>query len=159
MALRGLGYALTVEAARPTPAMRKEAIECWRALTALDHGDRDAHYELAKAWRQAARWSYAEKAFREVLRIGQTSHDSDVWVYWVHNELGETLEKQGKTVEAEAEYRALVLVQREMERGRSPLVSIPPFGRGFSRHRGLPIRCGVFEKRGSEAAALRSSSR
>jgi hypothetical protein len=33
-----------------------------------------------------------------------------------------------------------VLVQREMERGRSPLVSIPPFGRGFSRHRGLPIR-------------------
>ena len=33
-----------------------------------------------------------------------------------------------------------VLVQREMERGRSPLVSIPPFGRGFSRQRGLPIR-------------------
>jgi hypothetical protein len=52
-----------------------------------------------------------------------------------------------------------VLVQREMERGRSPLVSIPPFGRGFSRHRGLPIRCGLFEERRSEAAALRSSSR
>jgi hypothetical protein len=28
-----------------------------------------------------------------------------------------------------------VLVQPEMERGRSPLVSIPHFGRGFSRHR------------------------
>jgi hypothetical protein len=28
-----------------------------------------------------------------------------------------------------------------MEKGRSPLVSIPPCGRGFSRHRGLPIRC------------------
>src|SRR5216683_2673180 len=28
-----------------------------------------------------------------------------------------------------------VLVQPEMERGRSPLVSIPPFGRGFPRHR------------------------
>lgn len=25
-----------------------------------------------------------------------------------------------------------VLVQREMERGRSPLLSIPPYGRGFS---------------------------
>ena len=49
-----------------------------------------------------------------------------------------------------------VLVQPEMERGRSPLVSIPPFGRGFQRHQSLPIRC---EKRGSEAAALRSSSR
>jgi len=28
-----------------------------------------------------------------------------------------------------------VLFQPEMERGRSPLVSIAPFGRGFSRHR------------------------
>src|ERR1700687_4249131 len=34
-----------------------------------------------------------------------------------------------------------VLVQRESERGRSPLVSIPPFGRGFLRHGGLSIRC------------------
>ena len=34
-----------------------------------------------------------------------------------------------------------VPAQREMEKGRSPLVSIPPFGRGFSRHPGLPIRC------------------
>jgi hypothetical protein len=30
-----------------------------------------------------------------------------------------------------------VLVQPEMEKRRSPLVSIPPFGRGFSRHGGL----------------------
>ena len=30
---------------------------------------------------------------------------------------------------------ASVLVQPEMERGRSPLVSIPPLGRGFPRHR------------------------
>ena len=33
-----------------------------------------------------------------------------------------------------------VPVQPELESERSPLVSIPPFGRGFSRHRGLPIR-------------------
>jgi hypothetical protein len=33
------------------------------------------------------------------------------------------------------DFRKCVLVQPEMERGRSPLVSIPPFGRGFSRHR------------------------
>jgi hypothetical protein len=33
-----------------------------------------------------------------------------------------------------------VLVQPEMEKRRSPLVSIPPFGRGFSRHMGLSIR-------------------
>jgi hypothetical protein len=29
-----------------------------------------------------------------------------------------------------------------METERFPLVSIPPFGRGFSRHGGLSIRCG-----------------
>ena len=28
-------------------------------------------------------------------------------------------------------------VQREMESGVSPLMSIPPFGRGFSRHHGF----------------------
>jgi hypothetical protein len=33
-----------------------------------------------------------------------------------------------------------VLVQPELEKRRSPLVSIPPFGRGFSRHGGLSIR-------------------
>jgi len=31
----------------------------------------------------------------------------------------------------------VVLAQPEMEQRRSPLVSIPPFGRGFSRHVGL----------------------
>ena len=31
----------------------------------------------------------------------------------------------------------IVLAQRKMEKRRSPLVSIPPFGRGFSRHEGL----------------------
>ena len=31
----------------------------------------------------------------------------------------------------------LVLAQPEMEKRRSPLVSIPPFGRGFPRHEGF----------------------
>jgi hypothetical protein len=33
-----------------------------------------------------------------------------------------------------------VLAQPEMEKRRCPLVSIPPFGRGFFRHEGLSIR-------------------
>jgi hypothetical protein len=37
---------------------------------------------------------------------------------------------------------AAVPAQPEMETERFPLVSIPPFGRGFSRHGGLSIRCG-----------------
>lgn len=32
-----------------------------------------------------------------------------------------------------------VLVQPEMERGCSPSVSIPPFGRGFLRHAGKAV--------------------
>ncbi len=39
-----------------------------------------------------------------------------------------------------------VLVQPEMEKRRSPLVSIPPFGRGFSRH-------GVFRSDGGWGGA------
>ena len=41
-----------------------------------------------------------------------------------------------------------VLVQPELEKRRSPLVSIPPFGRGFSRHR-------VFRSDGGWAAQER----
>jgi hypothetical protein len=52
---------------------------------------------------------------------------------------------------------ARVLVQPEVERGRSPLVSIPPCGRGFFRHRGLPIRCGFLKS--AEAKPPRSVHR
>ena len=38
-----------------------------------------------------------------------------------------------------------VLIPPEMQRGRAPLVNIPPFGREYSRHRGLPIRCGLLK--------------
>ena len=44
-----------------------------------------------------------------------------------------------------------------MESGRFPLMSIPPFGRGFSRHRGLPIRCDCLKS--AEAKPPRSAHR
>ena len=51
-------------------------------------------------------------------------------------------QQASKTPSAQATSAALdrVPVQRETESGRFPLVSIPPFGRGFSRHLGLSIR-------------------
>ncbi|MBM3814660.1 MAG: type II toxin-antitoxin system VapB family antitoxin [Acidimicrobiia bacterium] len=55
-----------------------------------------------------------------------------------------------------ATMRQDVLVQREMERGRSPLVSIPPFGRGFSRHE--VYRSDVVSLRSAEAKPPRSGS-
>jgi len=48
-----------------------------------------------------------------------------------------------------------VLVQPEVEKRRSPLVGIPPFGRGFSRHGGLSIRMGVFGRRKNESSRPR----
>jgi hypothetical protein len=50
---------------------------------------------------------------------------------------------------AEVVASQFVLVQPEMEKRRSPLVSIPPFGRGFSRH-------GVFRSDGGWAAQERA---
>jgi hypothetical protein len=43
---------------------------------------------------------------------------------------------------ATAQVAGVVPAQPEMETERFPLVSIPPFGRGFSRHGGLSIRWG-----------------
>jgi hypothetical protein len=50
-----------------------------------------------------------------------------------------------------------VLVQRETERGRSPLLSIPPFGPAFSRHRGLtdPMKVGAAQGGDPRAAVHR----
>jgi predicted RNA-binding protein YlqC (UPF0109 family) len=58
--------------------------------------------------RRFGRWSEAEPHFREVLRIGQTKEDSDLWVYSVHGELAEVLAKQGKNAQAIREYQALI---------------------------------------------------
>jgi tetratricopeptide (TPR) repeat protein len=128
LARRELAYSVTAEALNPTPEMWKEAMECWRVLIALDRNDRDSHYDLARALRRFARWSEAEPHFREVLRIGQTSEDSDVWVYAVHGELAEVLANQGKNKEAVREYQALIASEgagdEEIRRAREALEAL-----------------------------------
>ena len=52
-----------------------------------------------------------DSEFREVLRIGQTSANSDVWVYSVHADLGDALARQGKNATAIKEYDALIVSQ------------------------------------------------
>jgi len=111
LARRELASTLTIENNQnlpPTSAMWQEAIESWRVLIAIDRSDRDAHYDLARAYRKFNRWTEAEREFREVLRIGQTPEDSDVWVYTVHGELAEMLAKQGKNAQAIQQYEALI---------------------------------------------------
>jgi tetratricopeptide (TPR) repeat protein len=82
-------------------------MRCWRELVRMDRDDRDSHYSLAKAHARFNEWKDAERSFREVLRIGQTPEDSDVWVYSVHGELAMTLEHQGRFLEAIREYEKL----------------------------------------------------
>jgi tetratricopeptide (TPR) repeat protein len=128
LARRELTLTLTNEnnqSFQPTPAMWQEAIESWRVLIAVDRNDRDAHYDLAGAYRRFNRWSEAEREFREVLRIGQTREDSDVWVYSVHGELAEMLAKQGKNAQAIQQYEALIASdgagQEEIRRARNAI--------------------------------------
>ncbi len=103
-----LAMTLTQENSKPTPAMWREAAAHWQVLVGLAPKDRGARHELAKASEQLGRWAEAEQHYREVLRIGQTEDDLDVWVYSVHGDVARMLEKQGKCREAMAEYQALV---------------------------------------------------
>jgi tetratricopeptide (TPR) repeat protein len=111
LALRELAGALASETADATVEMVREAIPCWEALIVLDRDDRDARYDLARAYRRLKDWPGAEREFREVLRIGQTPDDMDVWVYAVHLDLAEALERQGKYDQAIREYEALIASQ------------------------------------------------
>ena len=128
LARRELALTLTGGTLGTTPEMWREAMECWRVLIALDRNDRDSHYDLARALRRFDRWSEAEPHFREVLRIGQTKDDSDVWVYAVHGELAEMLANQGKNTEAIREYRALIASEgpgdEEIRRAREAIEAL-----------------------------------
>ena len=108
LARRELGFHLTAEGAQPTPEMWREAIESWKVLIRLDADDRDTHHDLARACEHLGDWAAAEHHYREVLRIGQTPEDLDVWVYSVHGNVAQMLERQGKYREAIREYEALI---------------------------------------------------
>jgi tetratricopeptide (TPR) repeat protein len=107
LALWELATDLTTENFPSTDAMWREAMTCWQTLLRLNAGDRDAHHSLAKAYERFGNWTEAESHYREVLRIGQTSEDSDVWVYSVHGDVARMAERQGKYQEAIREYEAL----------------------------------------------------
>jgi tetratricopeptide (TPR) repeat protein len=104
LALRELAAYLSGENFKPTDETWREAIGCWETLVRLDANDRDAHHALAQGYERFRRWADAQRHYREVLRIGQTDDDLDVWVYSVRLNVAEMLERQGKTQEAIREY-------------------------------------------------------
>lgn len=128
LALDRLAWALTAENQQPTDAMWREAMGYWTRLIRMDKNDRDSQHALARAHVRFGEWKDAERGFREVLRIGQTPEDSDVWIYSVHGELANTLEQQGRFEEAIREYEKLVAAQgageQEIAEARERIVAL-----------------------------------
>ena len=75
-----------------TDVRAKEAMMLLTRLIKLNRDDREAHLEIAKLYERFHRLADAVTHYREVLRIGQTSDDMDVWVYTVHLDVERCLE-------------------------------------------------------------------
>ncbi|HYM10730.1 MAG TPA: tetratricopeptide repeat protein [Bryobacterales bacterium] len=108
LACHELGVFLFLENFAPTAAMWQDEIRCGQTLTRHNPDDRPAHHALAQVYEHFGRWAEAEHEYREVVRIGQTDEDSDVWVYTVHNDVARMLERQRRYPEAIREYEALI---------------------------------------------------
>lgn len=130
LALAELAFTLSSDAAHPTSEMWEEAIRSWQVLVGLDRDDRDSHHQLAKALEHQGRWFEAETHYREVLRIGQTDKDSDVWVYSVHGDVAQMLERQEKYADAIREYEALLrsdgVGDEEIKNARTRIAALKP---------------------------------
>jgi tetratricopeptide (TPR) repeat protein len=81
-------------------AERNEAVPLLLRIVALQKVPREAHMDLADIYREQGRWRDAIPHYREVLRIGQTAEDSDVWVYEVNRTVADCYEKLGDSAHA-----------------------------------------------------------
>ena len=86
-----------------TDRRANEALPYLLRLISMNNDDRQAHLELAKLYERANQMADAVPHYREVLRIGQTDEDSDVWVYTVHLDVARCLEADKKYADAAAE--------------------------------------------------------
>lgn len=93
----------------------QEAIPHLLTLIRLDADDRDAHYDLAQAYDQLGEWKEAAAQYGEVLRIGQTPEDMDVWVYQVHGDAARCLERAGEIRRAAQELQRYLDALREVQ--------------------------------------------
>ncbi len=74
---------------------QNEAVPHLLRITEMQKAPRQAHLELADIYRDQRRWREAIPHYREVLRIGQTAEDMDVWVYEVNQTIADCYEKLG----------------------------------------------------------------
>ena len=78
-----------------TDVERKEAEPLLKKILAINPDERQAHLDLADMYNEQRRWAEAVAHYKEVLRIGQTDEDMDVWVYEVNKTVSECYEKMG----------------------------------------------------------------
>jgi tetratricopeptide (TPR) repeat protein len=78
-----------------TDSVVDEAIPHLQKLLEFNFDDREAHLDLAKLYERRKQWNDAAKHYQEVLRIGQTPDDMDVWVYTVHMDAARCFEEGG----------------------------------------------------------------
>jgi tetratricopeptide (TPR) repeat protein len=100
-----------------TPITERDVIEAiphLQKLLEFDANDRDAHHDLAQSYEQLKRWKEAAIEYREVLRIGQTSEDMDVWVYTVHLDAARCFENFGDFRHAVEELKLYVEALKEL---------------------------------------------
>jgi tetratricopeptide (TPR) repeat protein len=76
-----------------TDIERKEAEPHLKKILEWNSDERQAHLDLADMYSEQHRWVEAIPHYREVLRIGQTDEDMDVWVYEVNKTVAECYEK------------------------------------------------------------------
>ncbi len=96
-----------------TDSVANEAIPHLKKLIELNTNDRDAHLNLAELYEHKMWLSDAAKQYREVLRIGQTSDDMDVWVYTVHLDAARCYEQIGEYEKAIEELKGYLEVIKE----------------------------------------------
>ncbi len=78
-----------------TDAERTEATPHLQKIIDLDPDARQAHLVLAELYERQKRLRDAITHYNEVLRIGQTEEDMDVWVYEINNTVAGCYERLG----------------------------------------------------------------
>ena len=78
-----------------TDSIVEETIPHLQKLLEMNHDDREAHLDIAQLYERRKQWQQAAAHYREVLRIGQTPEDMDVWVYTVHMDASRCFQQYG----------------------------------------------------------------
>jgi len=120
---------------------RNEAVPHLLRLIALEKAPRQAHFDLANLYVEQRKWREAIPHYNEVVRIGQTAEDSDVWVYEVNRTIAECYEKLGDNARAADHLQRYVGDLRAL--GASP-EAIAEVERKIAQLRRTPAAIGPF---------------